>query len=159
MYITEKNKSNITYRTGDIFSSQMEFLVNPTNCVGVMGGGLALAFKEKFPRMYERYRIACGDRILLPGAVSIYPTHSEESESVVSIICFPTKDHYKDPSELVFIEEGLRHMLFLDGYIGFGGGIAFPKLGCGLGGLDWNDVKPIMVKYLSRFTCDVEIYE
>lgn len=130
----------IEYCTGSIFDSGCEALVNPVNCVGVMGAGLAKQFKERFPFAYQAYKSLCEDGYLEPGG-TMYCT-----DNGVKIIALATKDHWKDNSELEFISEGLYD---LSRWLNSSEihSIAIPALGCGLGGLDWNDVKPLIEEF------------
>ena len=143
----------IKYVHGNLLDSSADVLVNPVNCVGVMGGGLALAFKNKYPDMFKAYVAMCYDKELVVGSPQAY--HLGDNKY---ILLFPTKDHYKYPSKIEYIEDGLRHfntMLWSDiKCLSF----AFPKLGCGLGGLDWLDVEPLMVKYLTNIPNTIYIY-
>ena len=145
----------ITIQKGDIFESKMEVLVNPVNCVGVMGKGLALEFKKRYPKMYQKYLDACQSGDLKIG--NPYITHGEKN-----ILLFPTKDHWKEPSKLQYISWGLDYLAlkikynhWADAYPSF----AFPALGCGLGGLYWPEVAGLIVRKLVMLPIDVEIYE
>ena len=118
---------------GDIFSSECEYLVNPVNTMGVMGKGLALSFKNKFPNNFEKYKKYCQSGDLTVGKLLI------TSENNKKIINFPTKIHWKDNSKMKFIEDGLEKLKFAIKKRNIKS-IAMPKIGCGLGGLDWNNV-------------------
>ena len=135
-----------------IFDSSCQTLVNPVNCVGVMGRGLALEFKMRFPAMYEQYRAVCDRRGLHPGMLLLFKT------STPWILNFPTKDHWKHPARLEYLESGLRK--FAATYADKGiTSIAFPKLGTTSGKLDWAVVGPIMYRYLKPLpNLRVEIY-
>lgn len=136
---------------GDIFTSPAQTLVNTVNTVGVMGKGLALAFRKKYPEMYEYYKNACVERNLVVGRLMLYKGKDHW------ILNFPTKEHWRNPSRYEYIEDGLK--AFARCYSDFGiRSIAFPKLGCGAGGLDWEKVKPLMVSYLKDLPIDVFIY-
>lgn len=121
----------------NLFDSGCKALVNPVNCVGVMGAGLAAQFKERFPVMYAVYRKDCSDRLLKPGKVHIV------YDSGTYIINFPTKNHFKDGSKLEWIEEGLDDMVERIRASDISS-VAIPALGCGLGGLKWGDVLPLI---------------
>ena len=141
----------INYVSGNIFSSECDVLVNPVNCVGVMGKGLALEFKLKYPDMFKTYQEVCKAKELRLGR----PMYVRGADK--SIVLFPTKYHWKEKSETNAIKNGLE--VFSRGYKKLGiKSIAFPKLGCGLGGLDWAEVKPLMEQYLSNLDIEVEIY-
>ena len=135
----------------DIFESDCEVITNPINCVGVMGGGLALAFKNKFPNMYKTYKEMCDKHEIKPGKV--YLVDGDEKHKV---LLFPTKDHYKYMSRYRFITGGLRSLVrqYKDWGIK---SIALPALGCGLGGLDWIDVKHAIEYELKEIAEDVQI--
>lgn len=142
----------IEFVRGDIFDSKADALVCPVNCKGVMGKGLALEFKLRFWDCSDVYESACRTRSLRPGTLAAI------SYTPQKIIFFPTKDDWRKPSQLQYIVDGLD--FFVRHYEKWNiRSIAFPKLGCGLGGLDWNDVKPLMVEKLSPLDLCVEIYE
>jgi len=136
----------IRYTTGNLLQAPAEALVNAVNCVGVMGKGIALQFKQQFPENYEAYRSACDRGDVRPGQVFVYPTG--QPTGVRFIVNFPTKRHWKDNSRLEDIETGLdalvgviqEHQLK---------SIAIPALGCGLGGLDWPTVRNLIEQKLS----------
>ena len=136
---------------GDIFKSEAECIVNPVNCIGVMGKGLALKFKKKYNKMFIDYVMRCRK-----GQVKTGQPYLSKAEDRF-ILNFPTKQHWRDPSKLEYIEAGLKY--FARNYRTWEiTSIAFPKLGCGCGGLDWEkDVKPLMYKYLGDFE-DITVY-
>jgi O-acetyl-ADP-ribose deacetylase (regulator of RNase III) len=135
-----------------IFDSTCQTLVNTVNCVGVMGRGLALEFKMRFPDMYEHYRKACERRLLRPGKLLLY------KETIPWILNFPTKDQWKYPSKIEFIEAGLSK--FVDTYQELKiTSVAFPKLGTSSGNLDWVNVRRVMFHYLTPLkNLQIEIY-
>lgn len=137
---------------GDLFESKAQALVNTVNCYGVMGKGIALEFKKKFPEMFEVYKEYCDKKLIKPGVLQLY------KKSSPWILNFPTKDHWRSPSKLEYIESGL--IKFSNEYKSKGiKSIAFPKLGTQNGGLDWEDVKILMYNYLSELEdLEVEIY-
>ena len=118
---------------GNIFNSSCEFLVNPVNCVGVMGKGLALEFKNKYPLNFEIYKKACDNASFHIGNLLIVPVDNK------FIVNFPTKKHWRNKSDLEFIKIGLEELKVAIKEFNIKS-IALPKLGCGLGGLDWNEV-------------------
>ena len=118
---------------GNIFNSDCEFLVNPVNCVGVMGKGLALEFKNKYPLNFEIYKKACDNASFNIGNLLIVPVDNK------FIVNFPTKKHWRNKSDLKFIKIGLEELKVAIKDFNIKS-IALPKLGCGLGGLDWNEV-------------------
>lgn len=139
-------------RIGNIFDSKMQTIVNTINCVGVMGKGIALEFKNKYPAMYKEYVEMCARGEVSPGTPYLY-----SDMFGTSILNFPTKDHWKSPSKLSYIVEGLDW--FVRNYSNMGiTSIAFPPLGCGNGGLSWELVGPIMYRKLKDLPIDIEIY-
>lgn len=147
----------IHYVSGDIFLSKADAIVNPVNCVGVMGAGLAKQFKHYCnDEMFIRYKKLCDARKLRPGVLHYYQMAGVKPSAKL-VINFPTKDHWRDKSEMDYVESGLRN--FRNNYEKRGiTSVAFPPLGCGLGGLKWSDVKSIMEQYLSDLPIDVYIY-
>jgi O-acetyl-ADP-ribose deacetylase (regulator of RNase III) len=141
----------ISYTSGDIFDSTCEALVNPVNCVGVMGAGLAKQFSKRFPANTEFYRIACDQGIVRTG--EIFWTKQEE----LYIANFPTKDDWRNPSKLEYIETGLE-CLKHDAHGWNIKSIAMPKIGCGLGGLLWEDVLPLIQKTFETSKTKVVLY-
>ena len=141
----------IEYIEGDIFESPAQVIVNTVNTVGVMGKGLALSFKQRYPQMFEKYRAACEKHLLTIGKLMLF------YETDHWLLLFPTKEHWRNPSKLEYIEKGL--MKFVQTYAEKSiTSIAFPRLGCGNGELDWTDVKPLMERYLKELPIDVYIY-
>lgn len=141
----------IEYLEGDLFDSPAQVIVNTVNTVGIMGKGIALEFKNRYPQMFEKYKLACEKHTLVIGKLMLI------SESDHLILLFPTKENWRFPSKLSYIERGLKH--FRDNYAQRGiTSIAFPKLGCGNGELNWDDVQPLMEKYLSDLPIDIYIF-
>ena len=139
-------------KIGNIFDSTARTLVNTVNCVGVMGKGIALDFKKRYPEMFKEYSQLCAQKQVKPGVPYYY------SDLLgASIINFPTKDHWRSPSRISYIRDGLSW--FRDNYQQIGiTSIAFPPLGCGNGGLPWSVVGPLMYKMLSDLPIDIEVY-
>lgn len=143
----------IEYRKGDIFKSEAKIIINPCNCVGVMGKGLALQFKNNFPDNFSLYKEACDQGLLKPGTLFIV----DLSDTV--IINFPTKRHWKDSSYLEDIDKGLQALAAQLKKSNWES-IALPALGCGLGGLDWALVKSLIEQYLNSFeNIHIIVYE
>lgn len=142
----------LVYVEQDIFQSPAQVIVNTVNTVGVMGKGIAKRFKDVYPEMYKEYRNFCEEGLLDIGKLWIYKTDNKW------ILNFPTKKHWRNPSKIEYIEEGLKK--FVNTYEERGiTSISFPQLGCGNGGLNWNkQVKPIMEKYLKKLPIDVFIH-
>lgn len=141
----------ITYVTGNLLDSTMHALVNPVNCVGVAGKGLALAFKEKYPRNFEAYKLACQFKGIAIGTCYTYIMPNR------IIINFPTKTNWRYPSRLKYIIEGLHDLRSVITQYKIRG-IAIPALGCGNGSLNWEDVKAILEGELGHVTIPIEIY-
>lgn len=148
----------ILYRTGNLLVDNAEVLVNTVNCKGVMGAGLAKQFRTKFPEIIVPYQIYCRDRAT-PGC--ILPTPTLNSKMVLNAF---TKDHWKGKSELPWVTEcAFRISKYLEDAPQYKS-IAIAPMGCGLGGLNWYDVKPIIVAHMEavcrlRNDLNVRIYE
>ena len=138
-------------KIGNIFESSCSTIVNIVNCVGVMGKGIALEFKKKYPEMFMEYVLKCDRGQVKPGVPYIY------QDNKTSILNFPTKDHWRSPSRLAYVVDGLDW--FVENYEKYGiKSIAFPPLGCGNGGLAWSVVGPVMYQKLAKLPIDIEIY-
>jgi O-acetyl-ADP-ribose deacetylase (regulator of RNase III) len=129
----------IELRQGNILKAEADALVNTVNCVGVMGRGIALQFAKAFPEMVKSYESLCERGELKPGTVQVYDLNRFEKPHYV--FNFPTKRHWKGKSRLEDIEAGLSALVAEVHRLGLKS-VAVPPLGCGLGGLDWNDVRP-----------------
>lgn len=143
----------ITYKTGDIFEEEAEAIVNTVNCVGVMGRGIALQFKKRFPENFKVYEAACKQKKVVPGKMFVYETGSLIGPQY--IINFPSKRHWRGASRMEDIESGLQDLVKTIENLSIKS-IALPPLGCGLGGLDWNDVRTRIENALSQLS-DVEV--
>ena len=147
----------IKYLTGDILDSSAQALVNTVNTVGVMGKGIALQFKNQFPNNYKIYKEACANKVF-----SIGELLTTEEESLLlgkkTIINFPTKKHWRYPSEYEYIENGLAALVeeIKDRQIT---SIAIPPLGAGNGGLDWAKVRAMIESALQGLDCEIFLYE
>ncbi len=130
---------------GDILEADAEALVNTVNCVGVMGRGIALQFKKAFPENYKAYKAACDKKEVNLGKVFTYDLNRLYGHNPRFIINFPTKGHWRSKSKIQDIESGLTSLVeFLQKEKIRS--IAIPPLGCGLGGLHWKEVKPLIVR-------------
>lgn len=139
---------------GNIFNSKCQTLVNTVNCVGVMGKGIAFVHRLRYPKMYEEYREHCKNKLIKTGSLWLYT----KQENAPWILNFPTKFHWKYPSKIEWIEQGL--LKFVETYEMKGiTSIAFPLLGTHNGGLDTNEVKILMDEYLKKCSIDIEIYD
>ena len=148
----------IVFKKGNIFDSDCQTLVNTVNRNGVMGKGLALQFKQRYPEMFDEYKLACKRKQIYIGG-DLWVWDYVDLYKPRKILCFATKEDWWRPSKLVWIERGLK--MFVYAYEGLGiSSIAFPKLGCNNGELYWeSEVKPLMVKYLDDINIMCEIYE
>ena len=147
----------IHYTTGNLLEAEVDAVVNTVNTVGVMGKGIALMFKERYPENFKIYQKACKAKTFHTGELLI--TESDELSGARWIVNFPTKQHWRSPTKIEWVEAGL---LELTKFIEREGvrSIAIPPLGCGNGGLDWAIVKPLLEKHLSPMKdVDVFIYE
>jgi len=138
--------------TGDLLESKAQTLVNTVNCVGVMGKGIALAFKSHFPDMYADYEERCA-----LGEVRLGRPYLYKRVTAPWILNFPTKDHWRSVSKLSDITKGLDYLK--DHYKAWGiESLAVPPLGCGNGQLEWNIVGPTIYRALMEFDIPIEIY-
>lgn len=144
----------------NIFDSRADAFVNPVNCRGVMGKGIALEFKKRFPESLIPYKQACDSRKLVPGKLLfvrliIQPDLFERKRP--GVILFPTKDNWRDKSRIEWIEQGLAYLK--NSYSKWNlKSIAMPQIGCGLGGLKWEQVKPLIERYFNDDPVVIEIY-
>ncbi len=133
-----------------VFNTGADCIVNTINCVGIMGKGIALEFALRYPKLEEAYISDCKKKLIHTGQVYFYEIDGQK------IINFPTKFHFKYPSQMVWIEQGLQY--FVNNYKKWGiKSIAFPLLGANNGGLNKNEVQELMKKYLSSLDIDVYI--
>ena len=141
----------IRYVKGNIFDSKMQTIVNPVNCIGVMGKGLALEFKKRYPALFLSYKSACARKLISPGRVYL----SDQQDK--KVLLFPTKDHWINSAKYEYIKTGLIY--FAENYKALKiTSCAFPRIGCGLGGLDWEKVKALIEKHLGELDIEIEIY-
>ena len=133
----------IRFTTGNIITADAEALVNTINCVGVMGRGIALQFKKAFPDNFRAYREACARGEVNPGRMFVFDTGTLANPRC--IINFPTKRHWHGNSRIEDINAGLKDLIKVIRERGIRS-IAIPPLGCGLGGLAWDDVRPRIEK-------------
>lgn len=135
----------ITYTTGNLLDANVEALVNTVNTVGVMGKGIALMFKERFPENTRAYEFACKAGEVRVGEVFV--TQGAGLWGPRWIINFPTKEHWRFATRIDWVQSGLASLrrVIIDNGIR---SIAIPPLGCGNGGLDWTDVRPLIERAL-----------
>lgn len=141
----------VIYIDGNIFDSHCQTLVNPVNCVGVMGKGLALEMKKRFPACFPPYAKACANRLIAPGKLLLWKGKEHW------ILQFPTKTDWMGPSDVQYIEAGLKK--FVQTYKSKGiTSVAFPMLGCGLGGLPESAIVELYELYLEPLEIKCEVY-
>lgn len=137
---------------GNLFESKAQTLVNTVNCVGIMGKGIAQEFKKRYPEMFKNYKSLCDRGAVQLGQPYIFKTLYDKV-----IINFPTKKHWRSVSRVEDINNGLEY--FIEKYKDWGvTSVAFPPLGCGNGGLEWDIVGPLMYQKLSSLDIHVEIF-
>ena len=147
----------ISFTTGDILKSNAEALVNTVNCVGIMGRGIALQFKNAFSDNFEAYTRACESDEVQPGRMFVFERHRLDNPRF--IINFPTKRHWRGKSRIQDIEAGLVDLVRVIQERKIRS-IAIPPLGSGLGGLNWRDVRPRIEAAMAAVSnVDVIIFE
>lgn len=134
------------YKKGNILQEQTDAIINTVNCVGIMGRGIALQFKQAYPDNFKAYKQACDKGEVQPGKMFVYSSGSLFNPKY--IINFPTKRHWKGKSNIQDIKSGLI-ALKKDIQKYEISSIAIPPLGCGLGGLNWNEIKPLIEQTFS----------
>jgi O-acetyl-ADP-ribose deacetylase (regulator of RNase III) len=135
----------IEFKTGDILRADAEALVNTVNCVGIMGRGIALQFKNDFPENFKAYEAACEREEVQPGKMFVFETRTLTNPKF--IINFPTKRHWRGKSRMEDIDSGLKALVEEIRTRSIRS-IAIPPLGSGLGGLNWAEVRPRIVEAL-----------
>lgn len=146
----------IEFRTGNILEANADALVNTVNCVGIMGRGIALQFKNVFPENFKAYAIACNRNEVHPGKMFVFETGELSPRYIIN---FPTKRHWRGKSRIDDIEVGLIDLVRVLKRTNIRS-VAIPPLGSGLGGLDWRDVRPRIVAALEQVpSVSVTIYE
>ena len=129
--------------TGDLLKQDdVDAIVNTVNCVGVMGKGIALQFKNKWPQNFKLYEAACKAQQVQPGKMFVFDAGAYARPNF--IINFPTKDHWRGKSKIEFIKDGLVDLVAQIKRLDIRS-IAIPPLGCGNGGLNWDEVRPLIV--------------
>jgi O-acetyl-ADP-ribose deacetylase (regulator of RNase III) len=128
---------------GDILNANTEALVNTVNCVGIMGRGIALQFRKAFPENFKAYEVACKVQSVQPGKMFVYDLNRLYNPRF--IINFPTKRHWKSKSRIEDIQSGLVDLIKIVQQQQIRS-ISIPPLGCGLGGLNWEEVRPLIVE-------------
>jgi O-acetyl-ADP-ribose deacetylase (regulator of RNase III) len=143
----------LIYHRTNLLDSNAQTLVNTVNCVGVMGKGIALEFKQRYPDMFKAYKRICDAGELEIGKLWLWSGRDQW------VLNFPTKKHWRHPSKVEWIEAGLDK--FVTEYVRRGiTDISFPRLGCGNGGLNWErQVRPVMERYLAPLPINVYIHD
>lgn len=131
----------IIYKRGNLLADSAEALVNAVNTVGVMGAGIARQFKKEFPTMFTEYEQACQRGEVILGKMHVVVVDVAGKQKY--IVNFPTLAHWSDQSELRHIEAGLQDLVRVVEEKKIES-IAIPPLGCGVGGLDWGDVRQLI---------------
>jgi O-acetyl-ADP-ribose deacetylase (regulator of RNase III) len=139
----------------DILATRAQVLINPVNCVGVMGKGLALEFKNRFPENFNVYQLACNRRELRPGHLLVVPTGNT---GLTHIINLATKDHWRDPSKLSWVVQGAREVRLWAEENGIES-VACPALGSGQGKLPWSDVRAVLESEVTDSSVRFEVHE
>jgi len=142
----------MTLCQGDLFNDDAQAIVNVVNCVGVMGGGIALEFRKRYHDYYLSYVDDCKTGRLVPGKVSVFDAGG------IYIVSFPTKNHYIHPARYSYLEAGLPALVSALEQHGIES-VALQALGCGLGGLDWAKALPILYEHLGGARVDARVYE
>jgi O-acetyl-ADP-ribose deacetylase (regulator of RNase III) len=143
----------ITFKTGNIFEEDSEAIVNTVNCVGIMGRGIALQFKKKYPANFKAYAEAAKHSEIIPGKMFVFENNKNFSPKY--IINFPTKRHWRDKSRISDIQSGLQALAETIQKEKIQS-IALPPLGCGLGGLNWDEVRQLIVNTFEKLS-DINI--
>lgn len=142
----------LEFKQGDMFEASADIRVNTVNCVGVMGAGVALAFKQRYPEMFKDYRSACKDGRVRPGRMYVWK--SLEGDWIIN---FPTKRDWREPSRYEDIEAGLDDLrAYLEGVGPVT--VALPALGCGHGGLDWDRVSAMIRHKLDGLDAHILVF-
>ena len=147
----------IQFKTGNLLESGAEAIVNTVNCVGVMGRGIALQFKKQFPENFKFYEAACKRDKIVPGKMLVYETGTFSNPKY--IVNFPTKRHWRGVSRVEDIKAGLDDLVSVIETLHIST-VAVPPLGCGLGGLDWKEVKLLIEAAFAKLPdVQAEIFE
>lgn len=149
----------VEFVQGDILEAAAEALINPVNCVGVMGAGLALQVKTKYPGVFKAYEHGCKQGLVKIGSVFVVRCGSggfQNTNLPRFVINVPTKQHWREKSTLQIVNSGLI-ALVKEVHRRKIRSIAVPALGCGLGGLDWAVVRGSMVRAFTAIP-DVRVF-
>ncbi len=147
----------VTITKGDLLEQKVDAIVNTVNCVGVMGKGIALQFKRKWPSNFRDYQAACKSKLITPGRMFVHDAGALAKQPRY-IINFPTKIHWKGKSQIQFIDAGLEDLVRQIQALDIRS-IAIPPLGCGNGGLGWSEVRPRIERALAAVPAvDVRLF-
>lgn len=144
----------IRYTVGNILGDHADILVNTVNTKGVMGKGIALAFKKAFPGNFKHYEREVKEGRASVGKLIVFPTGLTHPKYIIN---FPTKQDWRHPSKMSYVEDGMKDLVEQLNKITDARSIALPPLGCGNGKLDWKEVKPVMLRYLEPLSDSWEI--
>ena len=138
--------------SGDMFTLPFDIRVNPVNCAGVMGAGVALSFKRRYSEMFIAYKHACFTGKLVPGKLHVWKTPD------AWVINLPTKRHWREPSTYAYVHDGLKA---LAEYLATQGSVtvALPALGCGLGRLEWPKIYDLITLHLKDSPAKISVFE
>ena len=140
----------IEYKNGDMFNEPTEAIVNTVNCVGVMGKGVALEFKRRWPDNFKAYKRLCDDKQLSTGQMFVFDNNDFlDGGKHRYLINFPTKQHWRSRSKIEYVRDGLVDFVKQVRELGIRS-VALPPLGCGNGGLDWAEVRPLIEAALAE---------
>ncbi len=145
----------INFVRGDITRSNSEAIVNTVNLRGVMGKGIALAFKIAFPENFKLYKAACLSGDIAIGKLFVTETGIDQPKYIIN---FPTKDHWRFPSKMEFIDSGLKDLKRIVAELGIKS-ISIPPLGAGNGKLEWSEVKQRILETFSTTDIEVNVFE
>jgi len=145
----------IRMTNGNIFQANTQSIVNPVNCVGVMGKGLAAKFKEIYPDMFKAYKAKCDLNEIVPGKIFVWVI--DTYDELLYIFNLPTKDNWRHPSKMSYIKSGIKTLIDTMEEHDIHS-IAIPALGCGLGGLQWDDVSKEIIMQFQHRAPDKEVW-
>jgi len=144
---------SVQYLHGDLTLDGADIIVNPVNAIGIMGKGVALAFKNRWPEIMSEYRRSCMTGQINPGSCVLF--QHPDAPTTRFWAALATKGHWKEPSRYEWIESGLKELATRAHSVN-AETVAIPMVGCGNGGLDWNRVRPMILTIMSEF--DLHIY-
>lgn len=141
-----------------LLKSRMQTITNTVNCVGVMGKGVALKFKNAHKANFDDYVQRCHRNDVVPGVPYVFPADPKRDKPELELVLnFPTKNHWRNPSEIEWVEGGLK--ILAESYQEWGiKSLALPPLGCGNGGLLWRDVWPLIEQHLGDLPIEIEVW-